>query len=160
MQGITRVDLFGIRDGNEITDELTAPLRPEMKTLIPGNEYILETLIRTLKLGHVFTQGTADSNEIWMDVTVVENAVYNESGERTGGEIVGRSGGMDKNNSVDPWSHFVNIFMLDKNGNRIDRRNAQDIYTPLYNHQIPPGAAAAVHYGLKVPPDTTGPADC
>lgn len=157
MQGITRVDLFGIRDGNEITDELTAPLRPKMKTLIPGNEYILETLIRTLKLGHIFTQGTADSNEIWMDVTVVENAVYNESGERTGGEIVGRSGGMDKNNSVDPWSHFVNIFMLDKNGNRIDRRNAQDIYTPLYNHQIPPGAAAAVHYGLKVPPDTTGP---
>lgn len=157
LQGITRVDIFGIRDGNEITEELTAPLRPKMKTLVPGNEYILETLIRTLKLGHIFTQGTADSNEIWMDVTVVENAVYNESGELIEGKVVGRSGGMNDSKSVDPWSHFVNIFMLDKNGNRIDRRNAQDIYTPLYNHQIPPGAASAVHYGLTVPADTKGP---
>ena len=30
--------------------------------------------------------------------------------------------------------------MLDRDGNRIDRRNPQDIFMPLYNHQIPPGA--------------------
>ncbi len=30
--------------------------------------------------------------------------------------------------------------MLDKDGNRIDRRNPQDIFVPLYNKQIPPGA--------------------
>jgi tetratricopeptide (TPR) repeat protein len=46
--------------------------------------------------------------------------------------------------------------MLDRHGNRIDRRNPQDIFTPLYNHQIPPGAAAVVHYEFTVPPDTTG----
>jgi hypothetical protein len=45
---------------------------------------------------------------------------------------------------VDPWSHFINVYMLDRNGQRIDRRNPQDIFTPLYNHQIPPGAAAVV----------------
>lgn len=131
MEGITRVDIFGIRDGDEITDPLTAPLRPEMKTLEPGKTYTLETLIRTLKVGHIFTQGTADSNEIWMDVTLIEGAKYNDAGERTDGKIIGRSGGMDEHNQVDPWSHFINIFMLDKNGNRIDRRNAQDIFTPL-----------------------------
>ncbi|MEE2642203.1 MAG: multiheme c-type cytochrome [Planctomycetota bacterium] len=157
MQGITRVDLFGIRDGNEITDQLTAPLRPEMKTLEPGGEYIIESLIRTLKLGHIFTQGTADSNEIWMDVTVIENAKYGPDGERTAGRVIGRSGGLDELKKVDPWSHFVNVFMLDRNGNRIDRRNAHDIFVPLYNHQIPPGAAQAVHYGLKVPEDIAGP---
>jgi tetratricopeptide (TPR) repeat protein len=52
---------------------------------------------------------------------------------------------------VDPWSHFVNVYMLDRDGNRIDRRNPQDIFTPLYNHQIPPGAAQVVHYELTVP---------
>jgi hypothetical protein len=31
---------------------------------------------------------------------------------------------------VDPWSHFVNVYMLDREGNRIDRRNPQDIFTP------------------------------
>jgi tetratricopeptide (TPR) repeat protein len=43
--------------------------------------------------------------------------------------------------------------MLDKDGNRIDRRNAQDIFTPLYNNQIPPGAGFVVHYAFTVPED-------
>ncbi|MFM8284717.1 MAG: tetratricopeptide repeat protein, partial [Planctomycetaceae bacterium] len=60
-------------------------------------------------------------------------------------------------NEVDRWAHFVNIFMLDRDGNRINRRNAQDIFFPLYNHQIPPGAAWTVHYGLDVPADISGP---
>ena len=42
---------------------------------------------------------------------------------------------------VDEWSHFVNVLMLDRHGKRINRRNPQDIFTPLYDHQIPPGAA-------------------
>lgn len=57
--------------------------------------------------------------------------------------------------TVDPWSHFVNAYVLDREGNRIDRRNAQDIFVPLYNHQIPPGAADVVHYKLTVPADAT-----
>jgi tetratricopeptide (TPR) repeat protein len=47
--------------------------------------------------------------------------------------------------------------MLDREGNRIDRRNPQDIFTPLYNHQIPPGAARVVHYTLNVPPEQRDP---
>ena len=42
--------------------------------------------------------------------------------------------------SVNPYSHFINVYMLDRNGNRIDRRNPQDIFVALYNKQIPPGA--------------------
>ena len=49
--------------------------------------------------------------------------------------------------------------MLDRNGNRINRRNPQDIFTPLYNKQIRPGAAAVVHYRLDVPKDVTGPVE-
>jgi tetratricopeptide (TPR) repeat protein len=58
---------------------------------------------------------------------------------------------------VDPWSHFVNVYMLDRHGNRIDRRNPQDIFTPLYNHQMPPGAGQVVHYRLTVPEDQVEP---
>jgi tetratricopeptide (TPR) repeat protein len=60
---------------------------------------------------------------------------------------------------VDPWAHFVNVYMLDKDGNRIDRRNPQDIFTPLYNHQLPPGAGQVVHYAFTVPEDQRGPLD-
>ncbi|MCA9135668.1 MAG: hypothetical protein KDB00_02890, partial [Planctomycetales bacterium] len=148
LKDVMRVDVFGVRDGTDIDGALTAPLRPEVPALKPGQSYVLETVIRTMKMGHLFSQGTVDSNEIWLDITVT-------SGDR----VIGRSGSInpDKGNEVDPWSHFVNVFMLDKDGNRIDRRNAQDIFTPLYNNQIPPGAGQTVHYGLQIPQDVTAP---
>jgi tetratricopeptide (TPR) repeat protein len=64
---------------------------------------------------------------------------------------IARNGGLGPHGEVDPWAHFLNVFMLDKDGNRIDRRNPQDIFTPLYNHQVPPGAGQVVHYALNVP---------
>jgi tetratricopeptide (TPR) repeat protein len=146
LDGALRVDLFGIKEGGTIDGTLHAPLRPEVPTLDPGKSYLLETVIRTLKLGHHFTQGTADSNEVWLDVTVT-------AGER----IIGRSGGMDEKGEVDRWAHFVNVFMLDREGNRINRRNPQDIFTPLYNHQIPPGAGQVVHYRLTLPEEVREP---
>jgi tetratricopeptide (TPR) repeat protein len=60
---------------------------------------------------------------------------------------------MDSHKAVDPWSHFVNNFVIDKEGNRIARRNPQDIFTTAYNHQIPPGAGQIAHYRLQVPDD-------
>ena len=65
----------------------------------------------------------------------------------------------DDSGPVDPWSHFVNVLMLDRHGNRINRRNPQDIFTPLYDKQIPPGAAAVVHYRIDVPPTAAGPVE-
>ena len=141
-----RIDLFGIKEGGAIDSPLTAPLRPQMPVLKRGKHYLLEVVLRTLKLGHPLTEGTADSNELWVDLKAT-------SGQRT----VGRSGGLGRFNEVDPWSHLVNVYMLDREGRRIDRRNPQDIFTPLYRHQIPPGAAQVVHYGFTVPEDLSGP---
>ena len=107
----------------------------------PGQSYLLEAVIRTLKMGHPFTQGTADSNEVWLDVDGDERRPRDRPQRRPAAD----------DGEVDPWSHFVNVYMLDRDGNRIDRRNPQDIFTPLYNHQIPPGAAEVVHYRLDVP---------
>jgi tetratricopeptide (TPR) repeat protein len=148
LQDVLRVDLFGLRDDGQIDGRLTAPLRPDVPALQPGKTYLLETVIRTLRMGHHFTQGTTDSNEIWLELTV-----------RSGSRLIGRSGAIDPQhgNQVDPWAHFVNVFMLDRDGNRIDRRNAQDIFTPLYNHEIPPGAAQTVHYALELPEELDAP---
>ena len=141
-----RVDFFGIREAGTIDGKLIAPLRPEVPILKPGSKYLLETVLRTLKVGHHFTQGTADSNEIWLEITV-------KSGDR----IIGRSGSREKDGTVDPWSHFINAFVIDRNGNRIARRNAQDIFVALYNNQIPPGAGQTIHYELDLPQDLSAP---
>jgi tetratricopeptide (TPR) repeat protein len=144
LEASTRVDLFAIREGGAIDGKLHAPLGPKYPELEPGKSYLVDAVIRTLKLGHMFTQGTVDSNEVWVEVTAT-----------SGGREIGRSGKIDETGEVDRWAHFVNVFMLDQEGNRINRRNAQDIRTPLYDHQIPPGAGNVVHYSLQVPEDLT-----
>ncbi|QDV33842.1 tetratricopeptide repeat protein [Tautonia plasticadhaerens] len=135
-----RVDIFGLREGGTVDGELVAPIRPEIPELEPGASYLVEVVVRTLGVGHHFSQGTVDSNEIWVELTA-------KSGDR----VLGKSGGMDERGYVDPYSHFINVYMLDRDGNRIDRRNPQDIFVPLYNRQIPPGAGQVVHFRLDVP---------
>ena len=141
-----RVDIFGVKEGGTIDSPLTAPLRPAVPALKRGQSYLLEIVLRTLKVGHPFTQGTVDSNEVWADAKV-------SSGIR----VIGRSGALGPHNEVDSWAHFVNVYMLDRNGHRVDRRNPQDIFTPLYNHQIPPGAGQVVHYSFIVPENQAEP---
>jgi tetratricopeptide (TPR) repeat protein len=148
MKGVVRMDIFGVKEGGTVDGKLHAPLRPDVPRLRSGEKYLLESVVRTLKMGHPFTQGTVDSNEVWIEVTAT-----------SGGRVIGKSGGIDGDGSVDPWSHFLNVYMLDRNGNRIDRRNPQDIFVPLYNHQIPPGAAAVVHYELQLPDELTAPVE-
>jgi len=146
LEGALRVDLFGIREQGDITGTLHAPLRPALVELAPGKRYLLDAVIRTLRPGHQFTEGTADSNEVWVDLALWD-----------GDRLIGRSGAMNASGEVDPWSHFVNAYLLDKRAQRIDRRNAQDIMTALYNHQIPPGAADVAHFGFRVPDNASGP---
>ncbi|MDR3618925.1 MAG: tetratricopeptide repeat protein [Paludisphaera borealis] len=141
-----RIDLFAIREGGGIDGELFAPLRPNVPTLKPGARYLVETVVRTLGVGHPFSQGTVDSNEIWVEMIA-----------RSGGRIIGRSGGIGADGSVDPYAHFINVYMLDRDGKRIDRRNPQDIFIPLYNKQIPPGAGQVVHFALEAPRGNIGP---
>lgn len=143
--GVMRTDIVALREGATLDGAAVAPLRPEVPVLVRGREYVLDVATRAVKMGHEFTQGTADSNEVWLDVTM-----------SSGGRLLGRSGAVSDEGGVDPWSKFLNIFMLDRNGFRIDRRNPQDIFTPLYNHQVPPGGADVTHYRFRVP-DWCGP---
>ncbi len=145
LKDVLRVDLFALREGEKLTGKQHV-LRPDLPTLKAGEKYVLEVVTRTLKLGHHFTQGTTDSNEVWLEIKV-------NDGQR----LIAASGQLDGDGRVDPWSFFFNVYMLDRHGNRIDRRNAQDIFVPLYNHQIPPGAARVARFALNLPSDTRGP---
>ncbi len=146
LQGAVAVDIFGIRDGERLDSPLTAPLRPQQFTLRPQNSYLLETVIRTLEIGHHFTQGTSDSNQVWLEIRIT-----------AGDQLIAASGLRGREGRVDSRAHFVNTFMLDREGHRVSRRNVQDIFVPLYDHQIPPGAAQTVHYRLTVPENVHGP---
>ena len=109
-----------------IEGKLLGPIRPEVPTLKPGGKYLVEVVVRTLNIGHLFSQGTVDSNEIWVELTA-----------RSGGRVIGHSGGMGPDGSVDPYSHFINVYMLDRNGNRIDRRNPAGHLRPALQQADP-----------------------
>jgi len=140
-----RVDLFGLRDRGEVDGSLTVLADP-LPELQPGQTYLLETIVRNLGVGHEFTQGTLDSNEVWLHVKV-----------HGGGILLGESGAIDEHGYGDPWAHYLNALILDRKGRRIDRRNAKDIFVPLFNHQVPPSGSQVVHYRLQVPPEQREP---
>ncbi len=150
-----RIDLFGIKalaaghgvDTGLLDDQ---PLRPHLPRLTPGGSYLVEVVVRTLNMGHHFTQGTVDSNEVWVELVA-----------RSANRLLGQSGGLSgaDEGRVDEGCHFLNVLMLDRHGNRIDRRNPQAIFTPLYDHQIAPGAAAVVHYRLDLPSHLSAPVE-
>ncbi len=125
LEGIVRVDIFGIKEEGKIDGKLIAPIRPEIPVLRRGESYLLETVISNFENGSQFTQGTADSNEVWVEVTL-----------ESGGKIIASSGGMDERKEVDRYSHFINVFMLDRHGNRINRRNAKT-YSPVIQSPNP-----------------------
>jgi hypothetical protein len=146
LSGSMRLDIVALREGRDIDGPLVGPLRPRVPVLLPGRDYLLQVVLRNLRVGHAFTQGTSDSNQTWVEIEVLHD-----------GEVIARSGGIDPaNGAVDPWSHFANTYMLDRQGGRIDRRNTEDIFVPLYDHQVPPGGADLIHYRLGVPAGLEG----
>ncbi len=87
-----RIDLFALREGGGIDGSLLGPLRPEVPLLKPGKPYLVEAVVRTLGLGHPFSQGTVDSNEIWVELIA-----------KAGDRVIGRSGGIGADGTVDPF---------------------------------------------------------
>ena len=146
-----RVDLFAVREGGAIDGALRV-IGAELPVLDAGQRYLVEVVVRTLDIGHEFTQGTADSNEVWLWTRATLEPADRDA------RVVGVSGGLDQaTGELDPWSRMFNAFVIDREGNRIDRRNPQDIFLPLYNNQIPPGAGDVTHLFLEVPADAAAP---
>jgi hypothetical protein len=140
-----RVDAFAVREKGEIDGKLHV-IRPTLPELVPGESYLLEVVVRNLGVGHEFSQGTVDSNEIWVQAEVFSQ-----------GKPLMQSGMLDEHGYLDAWAHTLNAVVLDRHGNRIDRRNAKDIFVPLFNHQVPPSSSQVVHYRLNVPKDQREP---
>jgi tetratricopeptide (TPR) repeat protein len=134
------IDLFAIkREGR------TIPLGPTLPAVRPGETVDAEVVIRTRTLGHPYTNGTADSNETWVEF-------HAKNGERS----LMESGTLDAARRLDPAASKLNQLVIAHDGTPMDRRQPQDIHVPLYNNAIGPGAARVVHYRFTVPADAKG----
>ena len=137
-----RVDIFAMTRSDGEPPIL--PLDRRRVAIEAGEVVTLDVVVRNLGVGHTFPGGTNDSNEGWIELTVLD-------GE---GRVRYRSGGVGEDGYVDTAAHFFRAVLVDREGQAIHKRNAQDIYATVYANVIGPGTAHVVHYGLTVPEDT------
>ena len=140
------------QSGNAVIREVgqvAAPIDRSGIHLEPGSTARVDVVVRTRKIGHFFPGGTVDSFDVWLELKAqdADGRTIFWSGE------VGDGG----KGPVEPGAHFYRAFQLDGEGNMIDKRNAWQARSVLYVRLIPPGAADAVHYRVKIPKDAKGP---
>ena len=138
-----RVDLFALRRRDGETILALAPNRPALR---PGESFAFDVVVRNLGVGHTFPGGTTDSNEGWLEVSVLNEDL----------EPLAISGELQEDGHVDPAAHFYKALMVDARGQAIHKRNAQDIVAPVYVRVIGPGTADVAHYSFRIPEDYTG----
>ncbi len=138
-----RVDVFALRrqDG-----QVVHALDRSRPSLSPGEEVQLDVVVRNKGVGHTFPGGTNDSNESWLEVSALDEE----------GRLLGMSGRVGPDGHADPEAHFYKALMVDRLGQPVHRRNAQDIVAPVYVRVIGPGTADVAHYRFRLPQDYRG----
>ncbi|MCY3611613.1 MAG: tetratricopeptide repeat protein [Gemmatimonadetes bacterium] len=138
-----RIDVFAVRTPAADSARL---LVDEGSSVPAGVPITFDVVTRNLDVGHTFPGGTNDSNEGWIEFTVSDSL----------GQSLFASGLVGSDGHLDPRSHTYKSVLVDRNGDAIDRRNAQDIHTAVYANVIGPGTADLAHYRLTLPTTLTG----
>ncbi|KAA3601593.1 MAG: hypothetical protein DWQ06_08230 [Calditrichaeota bacterium] len=119
--------------------KISMPLDSPKSVIPTGKDLIVDVVIRNKGVGHKYPGGVIDSFSDWLEFEVKNN-------EKT--ILVS---GYRIENEIDSTAHFLNGFLLDGDGNRIQRRDVWNWKTILYNHQIPPSQSQVVHYKIQIP---------
>jgi Flp pilus assembly protein TadD len=129
--------------------KVAAPLDAPGMRLQPGTTVRVDAVVRTRKIGHTFPAGTVDAFDVWLEFKAVDAR----------GRVLAWSGRVEDNGRgpVEKGAHFYRSYLLDGEGNFVNKRNAWQARSVLYARLIPPGAADTVHFLLPIPKDAEGP---
>jgi len=139
-----RVDIFAVK--TESMKEPVLAINHAMPALIAGEKATVDVVVRNKGVGHTFPGGTNDSNEGWLEFSLRDDS----------GNVLAISGFVGSDGHLDPMAHVYKALILDKDGNPIHKRNAQDIHVTVYANVIGPGTADVAHYEFTVPPELAG----
>src|SRR6266403_3263147 len=122
---------------------ITAPLGRVQASVRRGDDYLVDVVVRTRKVGHFFPGGTVDAFDVWLELQARDEK----------GQILFWSGKVqdDGKGPVEPGAHFYRSQQIDAHGNVINKRNAWSTRAVVYVHLIPPGAADTVHFHMHIP---------
>lgn len=138
------VDIFALK-----TEKMSQPIMALDKALphLPtGEKVTVDVVVRNKGVGHTFPGGTNDSNEGWLEFSLTTAE----------GDTLAISGFIGADGHLDPMAHTYKAVIVDRFGQPIHRRNAQDIYVMVYASVIGPGTADIAHYEFTLPPALAG----
>ncbi len=147
--------ISGDTSGNAPAAAANAPIKPETlvaplnrggagAVLRRGESPLIDVVVRTLKLGHAFPGGTNDAFDCWVELEAKDNT----------GRVFYHSGKLQwPDGPVEDAAHRYRVLPVDAHSNAINKRNVFAIRSLVYAKVIPPGAADAVHFRLRVPKD-------
>jgi tetratricopeptide (TPR) repeat protein len=123
--------------------EITAPLGRVQASVRRGEDYRVDVVVRTRKVGHFFPGGTVDAFDVWLELQATDDKA----------QVLYWSGKVedDGKGPVEPGAHFYRSQQIDAHGNVINKRNAWSSRATVFVHLIPPGAADTVHYRIHIP---------
>jgi tetratricopeptide (TPR) repeat protein len=133
---IVTLDLFKL----EVNGKAFGP-DEAMPRLKAGDWVKLEVVARNRKVGHIFPEGTNDSNEPWIEVRAKDQ----------NGQTVLASGLLDAEGHADSTAHFFRAKLVSRESKLIGRRDVQNWVATIYANVIGPGTARTAHYRFKVP---------
>jgi tetratricopeptide (TPR) repeat protein len=129
--------------------KLAAPVGRAAARVEPGSTARVDVVVRTRRIGHFFPGGTVDGFDVWLELQARD----------ADGRVVYWSGRVEDEGKgpVEKGAHFYRSFLLDAEGNHINKRNAWQARSLLYARLIPPGAADVAHFRIQIPKDAKGP---
>ena len=137
------IDIFAVRTP---AADSALILADEGSSVQAGTPITFDVVTRNLGVGHTFPGGTNDSNEGWIEFTLTDSL----------GRRLFASGLVAPDGHLDRHAHTFKSVLVDRNGDVIGRRNAQDIHTTVYANVIGPGTSDLAHYRLTLPAPLAG----
>jgi Flp pilus assembly protein TadD len=141
------VDLFALRRPLPVrppAEEFQAPLEDARVTLRPGEEVVVDVVVRNRGVGHNFPGGTGDIAQVWLEVALADEA----------GRRLLEAGAVQPDGAPDSETHGYGRIALDRQGRRIERNNLTEMVTtvpPFSPRVIPAGQSDLARYRFRVP---------
>ncbi|MCK4493601.1 MAG: hypothetical protein KAU26_06070 [Methylococcales bacterium] len=106
-----------------------------------GEDINLQISVTNTQVGHNFPGGSIDINQAWVHLTVVDS--HNKP--------IYESGGLEKDNTVDPKAHFYRSVLIDRYGKTVWKHDLFNQVGDSYKKIIPAGETDVINYNFTLP---------
>lgn len=133
------LDVGGVRHAGGTLDLVSsAPA-----TLEPGEDAVIDVVVRNLDVGHRFPGGVMDAQDTWIEIAV----------DDARGRRIAEAGTEHEASGADPTAHVLSSYMAKADGSRLTVRETHEFRANVFNHTIAPRDAAVVGFGFVAPAD-------